>query len=166
MDPLYTRIFMKSRPQKIPIHFLQEHFMDKQGNLSVEAVIIHNSDLKSSNFSVIEPTWIFKTTLGQQISPLTSASPATGPIVPPAPLGAPATPISMPGPSNLPASASVQCNQCRKKDVTHSHYKCLQCVDYDLCFNCFAQNFHDEHVFALIDDAQRNAKISKAATTS
>lgn len=38
----------------------------------------------------------------------------------------------------------VTCDGCEKK-VYGFRYKCIQCVDYDLCMKCEAQALHSEH---------------------
>ncbi len=53
--------------------------------------------------------------------------------------------------------SNVFCNGCGQRPVVNVRYKCLQCVDYDLCRVCMDRgDTHRHHVFARIHDTRQN----------
>lgn len=42
---------------------------------------------------------------------------------------------------------TVSCDHCHEKPITGFRYKCVECLDYDLCSNCHSKDVHNHHVF-------------------
>ncbi|XP_065216439.1 E3 ubiquitin-protein ligase MIB2 [Planococcus citri] len=54
----------------------------------------------------------------------------------------------------------VMCNGCKKQDFTGMRFKCAQCYDYDLCFNCYMNDCHDlTHSFKRYDTSSNNGCV-------
>lgn len=51
---------------------------------------------------------------------------------------------------------NIYCNSCGARPVTKIRYKCLQCIDFDLCRMCMERRTHSHHVFARIQDLRQN----------
>jgi len=49
-----------------------------------------------------------------------------------------------------PLHYGVTCDGC-EGEVRGVRYKCLNCLDYDLCSNCKATGIHSEHEMVAID---------------
>ncbi|KAK7604043.1 hypothetical protein V9T40_004316 [Parthenolecanium corni] len=46
----------------------------------------------------------------------------------------------------------VMCNGCQKQDFSGMRFKCTQCYDYDLCFDCYMKDCHQlTHTFKRYD---------------
>lgn len=165
MHPSQVRTFMKSRPLRIPLEFLQEHFVTTDRNLVVEAVVVKsNSDAVALKHSESEPIWIFNC---NSILEATYKLPTSLTQLPSNPRPPTAGPSHTRDSFHCKSKAdTVRCHKCGVSGINECRYKCLQCIDYDLCFSCFNENVHTCHVFALIDDAGRNAKIQRAADFS
>lgn len=124
------------------------------------------------NVSEVESTWIFNTAFKSQKVPAQAQIPSSSRL-----LRAP----SQPSLTTLPmktltravstmsiahtsgsGAGGVCCDKCRKDSIAECRYKCLQCWEFNLCADCIGNNVHTDHVFALIDNPERSAKMAKA----
>ena len=48
----------------------------------------------------------------------------------------------------------VHCDACRG-NVYGTRFKCTECFDYDLCWECHGKGFHSEHRMRIIWEPQR-----------
>lgn len=50
----------------------------------------------------------------------------------------------------------VICDGCNSSPVVGPRYKCLQCLDYDLCQACYeSRTVHSQHVFAVVRQVEQ-----------
>ena len=61
----------------------------------------------------------------------------------------------------------IRCNRCGKENIQGIRYKCVQCMNYNLCENCENNYIHDmKHIMVKIrfptnDDNELNSKINR-----
>lgn len=53
----------------------------------------------------------------------------------------------------------VSCNNCGKKNFIGKRFKCLECLDYDLCESCEARNIHDHPMIRLTKNNPREDNV-------
>lgn len=47
---------------------------------------------------------------------------------------------------------NIVCDACRKSDIEGMRFKCLKCMDFDLCTNCYMNSKHEmNHKFVLLE---------------
>lgn len=51
----------------------------------------------------------------------------------------------------------IVCDGCDRNGIEGVRYKCLGCVDYDLCASCEAKGVHTEHNMIRITDPNDNS---------
>ncbi|KAL0489957.1 E3 ubiquitin-protein ligase [Acrasis kona] len=53
-------------------------------------------------------------------------------------------------------SHQVKCNHCTSNPIKETRYKCVTCVDYNLCGTCFGINAHEIHPFISRETPESN----------
>ncbi|CAL8133609.1 unnamed protein product [Orchesella dallaii] len=62
---------------------------------------------------------------------------------------------------SAPLYRGVKCDECAEGPVRGTRFKCMECLDYDLCSGCIDKGIHSHHVFLLIRDNEQNTRIQK-----
>ena len=47
-------------------------------------------------------------------------------------------------------SLSLACDGCKENPIQGKRFKCIECLDFDLCYNCRRSGIHDNHQMELI----------------
>ena len=43
------------------------------------------------------------------------------------------------------AHNDIKCDECGENPIRGKRFRCLECIDYDLCGKCKALDIHNEH---------------------
>ena len=54
----------------------------------------------------------------------------------------------------------IVCDGCKENPIQGKRYKCIECLDFDLCYNCRHSGIHDNHQMELIKVNSKLFKIS------
>jgi Zinc finger, ZZ type len=45
----------------------------------------------------------------------------------------------------------IICDECKKDNIFGTRYKCMECIDYDLCSDCEKKKLHPEHLMLRLN---------------
>jgi len=62
-----------------------------------------------------------------------------------------------------PLPDDVTCNGCCVVPISGMRYKCLQCLDFNLCLPCMAHKIHSRHVLVMIQNFGQQDFVRKLA---
>ncbi|ODM92655.1 E3 ubiquitin-protein ligase SIAH1 [Orchesella cincta] len=65
---------------------------------------------------------------------------------------------------NTAVSHNACCDECSENPILGKRYKCLQCVDFDLCDICMQAGTHAHHIFAVVGTAQQSRLFRESFT--
>ncbi|CAL8133681.1 unnamed protein product [Orchesella dallaii] len=146
---LQAESILKLRPFRIPILALAQNYT-VNGSLNVEVSLVRRFTEQESPevYDNLEPIPVFCTPIRSSVRNYASSR--------------------LEGHSNSGEVAvfhNVTCDVCRQKPITGIHYKCLQCLNYDLCKRCKDQGSHFHHVFAALTNPNQNSFITDLLRT-
>ena len=50
----------------------------------------------------------------------------------------------------IPAHLGIACGNCNTNPIMGNRYRCMQCLNYDMCSQCFNQKIHNFHTIGVI----------------
>lgn len=57
--------------------------------------------------------------------------------------------------------SGVRCDVCNQNNITGKRYKCLVCINFDICENCENENAHQEHPMVRCNQVECNKSLNK-----
>lgn len=80
-------------------------------------------------------------------------------------VGIPLAPMMERYRESLMAVQGVMCDVCMQSPIVTARYKCLQCVDFDMCQTCFRSGRFGghsgrRHIFAFVQSAEQGDVLS------